>query len=250
MIVDALQRVSRPGRSPIYAQLEAETRSFSPSAVQPLWIVMGLVVAFGIPFVFADLAGIQRDAYYAVYGGSVAAFLALWARLTGQDVRALATRHVRAMVILSVVCGGLLAFIVLREPATGHPGGWKFAGEILWRGVVYGAVDGLLLSAFPILATFAAFSAKPLRRRSRKAVAGIGALALSVSLAFTAVYHLGYPDFRGSKVKKPLSGDLIWSVPTLATLNPVGAPLAHIALHVAAVTHSYETGTFLPPHRK
>jgi hypothetical protein len=81
-------------------------------------------------------------------------------------------------------------------------------------------------------------------------VAGIGALALAVSLAFTAVYHLGYPDFRGSKVKKPLLGDLIWSAPTLATLNPVGAPLAHIALHVAAVTHSYDTGTFLPPHRK
>jgi hypothetical protein len=51
-------------------------------------------------------------------------------------------------------------------------------------------------------------------------------------------------------VKKPLSGDLIWSAPTLATLNPAGASVAHIALHVAAVIHSSDTGTFLPPHQK
>ena len=80
-------------------------------------------------------------------------------------------------------------------------------------------------------------------------MAAIGALALAVSIAFTAVYHLGYPDFRGSKVKKPIAGSLIWGAPTLLTLNPLGAPAAHIALHVTAVTHSYQTTTFLPPHR-
>ena len=217
MFVDAQQRVSRPGRSPIYTRPRAQTPALSRGQVQSLWIVIGLVVAFGIPFLFADLAGMRRDAYYAIYVVSVVGFLALWVRLTRQDVAAMVTRHLRALVVLTVLCGALLLFIVLRDPATGHPGGWTFAGEILWRGVVYGAVDGLLLSAFPILATFAAFSAKPLRRRSRKAVAGIGALALTVSLAFTAVYHLGYPDFRGSKVKEPLSGDLIWSAPTLLT---------------------------------
>lgn len=63
-----------------------------------------------------------------------------------------------------------------------------------------------------------------------------------------ATYHLGYSDFRSSKLRKPVTGDLIWGVPTLATLNPIGAPLAHIGLHVAAVTHSYDTDLFLPPH--
>ena len=47
---------------------------------------------------------------------------------------------------------------------------------------------------------------------------------------------------------KPVTGDLIWSVPTLATLNPVGAPIAHVGLHVAAVAHNYDTELFLPPH--
>jgi len=41
----------------------------------------------------------------------------------------------------------------------------------------------------------------------------------------------------------------VWSVPTLVTLNPIGAPIAHAGLHVTAVWHSYETDVFLPPHR-
>jgi hypothetical protein len=40
----------------------------------------------------------------------------------------------------------------------------------------------------------------------------------------------------------------VWSVPTLATLNPIGAPIAHAGLHVGAVAHCYDTDLFLPPH--
>src|SRR5438045_7400740 len=85
-----------------------------------------------------------------------------------------------------------------------------------------------------------AFGARPLRERTKRAVLGIGVLALAASLAFTAVYHLGYSDFRGSKLRKPVAGDVLWSAPTLLTLNPVGAPLAHAALHVTAVAHAYD----------
>jgi hypothetical protein len=211
---------------------------------------VGLVLAFGVPFVFADLAGLQRDLYYALYVGGVFTFVGLWARKTQQPVREFLTRHWRWAVSLGVVAGALLTFTVLREPSTSHPGGLTFVGAILWRGVAYGAADGLLLSAFPIIAVFGLFASKPLRERSRTAVAGIGALALVVSLLFTAVYHTGYPEFRGSKVARPLTGDVIWSVPTLVTLSPLGAPVAHVAMHVTAVVHSYHTDLFLPPHEQ
>lgn len=72
---------------------------------------------------------------------------------------------------------------------------------------------------------------------------------MAASLAMTATYHLGYRDFRSEKLRKPLTGDLVWSVPTLATLNPVGAPLAHVGLHVGAILHNPDTTLFLPPHR-
>jgi hypothetical protein len=64
----------------------------------------------------------------------------------------------------------------------------------------------------------------------------------------TTVYHLGYSDFRSEKVGKPLIGNAAWSVPTLATANPLGAPLAHVWLHVTAVLRNEDSETFLPPH--
>jgi hypothetical protein len=112
---------------------------------------------------------------------------------------------------------------------------------------VYGAADGLLLSAFPILLVFAVFEKSRLRRRVGGVIA-VGAIAMAASLAMTAVYHAGYSDFRGSKLSKPVTGDLVWSVPTLATLNPVGAPIAHVGVHITAVVHNYDTELFLPPH--
>jgi hypothetical protein len=87
--------------------------------------------------------------------------------------------------------------------------------------------------------------------RLRDRIAGkalIGTIAMLASIGITAVYHLGYSDFRSEKLRKPIVGDVIWSAPTLATLSPLGAPIAHAGLHVSAVVHSYDTNTFLPPH--
>jgi hypothetical protein len=114
--------------------------------------------------------------------------------------------------------------------------------------VAYGAADGLLLSAFPILAVFAAAEGSKLRRRKFGTVV-IGAAALLASLVMTTVYHLGYSDFRSAMVTRPVTADLVWSVPTLVTLNPIGTPITHAGMHVTAVVHSYETDVFLPPHR-
>jgi len=95
---------------------------------------------------------------------------------------------------------------------------------------------------------FAALAGSALNHTFRGKVV-IGAVALLASLAMTAAYHAGYSDFRSQKIQKPLTGDVAWSIPTLVTLNPIGAPIAHAGMHTSAVLHSYETETFLPPHR-
>jgi hypothetical protein len=207
-----------------------------------------MALAFLVPYVLADRIGLPRDLYYGLYAAAAVALFAGWAHDTGQSVRAMLARRWRLAVVLGVVFAGISAFIATRaEDAGGHPGGIEFAGALVWRGLVYGAADGLLLSAFPILLVFAALRDSRLRRRAGGLVA-VGAVAMIASLAMTAVYHAGYGDFRSSKLRKPVTGDLIWSVPTLATLNPVGAPIAHVGLHVGAVVHDYDTQLFLPPH--
>jgi hypothetical protein len=212
------------------------------------WLAAGLVLFFLIPFVLTDLVSINRDLYYGIYIVAVFGFVGAWVGCANDAPLGVLTRNWRAGVGLGVLFVGAMTAIVLNEPATSHPGGLDFVAALVWRGVLYGLADGLILSAFPILAVFAAFAGTRMMARWRGKVA-VGALALAASLLFTAVYHLGYADFRGEKLRKPLAGDLIWSVPTLATLSPLGAPIAHAGLHVSAVVHSYQTDIFLPPHK-
>ena len=212
------------------------------------WLGGGLVLAFLVPYVFADALGMSRDLYYGLYGVAVIGLFALWAHETGYDLRVAARRRWPWAVGLGAAAAGVLTVVVLRsEDATSRPDGPELIGAVVWRGLVYGAVDGLLLSAFPILVVFAALAGTRLERRFRGKVV-IGVVALLASLAMTAAYHAGYSDFRSDKMSKPVTGDLVWSVPTLVTLNPIGAPIAHAGMHVTAVLHSYETDTFLPPH--
>ena len=51
----------------------------------------------------------------------------------------------------------------------------------------------------------------------------------------------GIPAMQGSSSSDPTQNPLV-------TLNPIGAPIAHVGMHVSAVLHSYDTDTFLPPH--
>ena len=229
------------------AARRSETRPVSAWA-HVEWLGAGLVVGFAVPFLLADTLGLARDLYYGVYGAVVIAFVFGWARATGQHLGRAARKRVPLTLALATIAGAILVAIVVgTDDPTPRPGGLAFVAALAWRGVFYGAVDGVLLSVFPILVVFAAFAGTRLRRR-RSGTIAIGAIALAASLLMTAVYHLGYSDFRSEKLRKPLVGDLIWSAPTLLTLNPIGAPIAHAALHSAAVARSYETNIFLPPH--
>ena len=213
------------------------------------WLGGGMALAFVVPYVFADVLEIERDLFYGLYAAAVVALFALWSRATGYDLVAAARRRWLAALLLGLAVAGVLVGLVLAtEDATARPGGLELVGAVAWRGIVYGVADGLLLSVFPILVVFAALAGTRLDRSLGGKIA-IGAIALVASLAMTGVYHAGYSDFRSEKMRKPLTGDVIWSVPTLVTLNPIGSPIAHAGLHTSAVLHSYETDTFLPPHR-
>jgi hypothetical protein len=213
------------------------------------WLAGGFTLAFTLPFVLTDVLAVNRDVFYGILAAAVLALFVAWARSTGYELREAVRRHWVWALGLGMAIAGLLAFMVVRtEDATPRPDGIELAGAVLWRGLVYGAADGLLLSVFPILVVFAAFARSRLNEAGFVGKMAIGVVAIVASLAMTAIYHAGYSDFRSGKITQPLRGDVAWSVPTLVTLNPIGAPVAHVGLHVSAVLHSYETDTFLPPH--
>ena len=212
------------------------------------WLAGGLIGGFLVPFVLADRLGLQRDVYYGIYALFVFGLAAGWMRDTDQSLRELVSRRWRLALGLVIGFSALAVFLVLKaSDGSGHPGGLGFVSAVFWRGIVYGAADGVLLTAFPIVVVYAAFNVRP-GRSSRRRTVRVGALALATSMLFTAVYHLGYSDFRSKKVAKPMAGDLVWSPPTLLTANPIGGPIVHMTMHVTAVTDDYKTDVFLPPH--
>lgn len=226
---------------------EAPRKRSSGSLSHLLWIPAGAAVGFGASFVFADLIALPVDLYYLIYFAVVLGFLAFYARRTELDVRAWASRRLVWGVLLGIAGGLVLMRGVLARPETAHLSGATLAWALVWRGVAYGSVDGLLLFAFPWIVVWRAFGAEEKGWGPR---IGSGAVALASILLITTTYHLGYRDFRSPMIAQPNIGSTIGSVPTLATANPVASPIAHVFLHVTAVVHSPETDLFLPPHRE
>jgi hypothetical protein len=209
------------------------------------WFVLGSIVAFGIPYAGVSLLDVQHDLYYGAYFAITLAMLATYVRSEHVDLHALFTRNWIWSLAAGVPVAAFVMWNVFRtDEATARPHGAYLAFEILWRGVGYGTIDALLLTVFPCVVAYSMLHGRltTVSRRARYI-----AIAVPMILVITAAYHLGYPQYRQDGVAKPEVGNTLISIPMLATANPIGSIGAHVAMHVTAVTHSYETTIFLPP---
>lgn len=217
-----------------------------PVGVRHLWWIPGAAgVGFLASFAFTDWLRFPATASQLVHVLLVAGLLGLYVQRTGPPVRAILRRRLGPGLALGVVGGLTLAWRVWADPPSTGQTGILFVWDLLWRGVIYGTIDGLLLSAFPWLVTWRALGGETASVPKR---VGLSLLALGCALGVTSAYHLGYPDFRGPKVGKANLGNAIATLPTLLAASPVASPLAHAILHVAAVVHDPQSDLFLPPH--
>ena len=100
------------------------------------------------------------------------------------------------------------------------------AGRLLWEGVLYGAAEGVLLSALPVLAAWQSFRLLGWTDTTLGAI-GSGALAVLASAVVIWVHHLGYREFRTTRaIVLPIIACGILSIAYLLTrsaIAPVGA---------------------------
>lgn len=211
---------------------------------QARWFVSGAALAWTVPYLFSSILELHHDLYLGIYMACVVAWLGVYARATALDVRGLFVRHWRASLLVGVVATALLINNVLAEDGTDRPDGAYFVFELIWRGGLYGAVDALLLTAFPCAVVYTAMGGDLSGWRRRLGYFGA---SLALVLTITAVYHLGYAQYRQDGIAEPETGNTIISVPALLTANPLGAVIAHTGMHVASAEHIYETDVRLPP---
>jgi hypothetical protein len=226
------------------AQPHETTTMRTPSHL--LWIPTGAAVGFLASFIFGDLILLPVDLYYLIYFGVVLGFVALYTKTTGLDLRMWTTRRLAWGLALGALGGLMLTQGVLARPATEGLTGAMLVWALAWRGVAYGLVDGLLLLAFPWIVVWRALDAE---ERGWPRRAGASAVAWIAILLVTTTYHLGYGEFRSTRIAQPNIGSTIGAVPTIVSGNPAASVLSHVFLHVTAVVHSPETELFLPPHR-
>lgn len=213
-------------------------------AVQLTWFAIAVAVGFAIPWLGS---GLQHDVYLGVYFAAVVVLFAGYASATQLDVRATLVRRWKLGAGLGLVFGFVLVRNVLADSATPRPHGAYFAFELLWRGGIYGAVDALLLTVLPCVVAHRALGGRMGNWRGRLTYF---ASALALVMTITAVYHLGYAQYRQDGVGAPETGNALISMPMLLSTNPIGSVADHAAMHIAAVTHTYETTVRLPPPAK
>jgi hypothetical protein len=209
------------------------------------WFALGSIIAFLIPYVGVSVLDLQHDVFYLAYFALTLTLLASYARIEQVSVRELFTRNwVWSVGIGAVTAAALWRNVVVGSNATPRPHGAYFIFELAWRGVGYGVVDALLLTAFPCAVAYAILGGQTdgIRGRIR-----FIALALPLIWLITATYHVGYPQIRQDGVSRPETGNTIISVPALLTTNPAGLIVAHVTMHVTAVNHAYQTRDYLPP---
>ncbi|MGD2166426.1 MAG: hypothetical protein PVH50_12960 [Anaerolineae bacterium] len=212
-----------------------------------IWVFAAGVVGFAITAVFAGWLELRREWVVLAYLAIAGAFLygyAVWSQI---DL----IQAVRRRWLLGLAGAAIVGFIAARkvslQPTSPRSHGAQFAFDLLWCGVVYGALDGIFLSVMPLLATREAFSELGWLGGWAGAV-GAGLVGLLASTYVTTAYHWGYPEFRGTEVGMPILGNNLMSLGMILTRNPLTATVSHVAMHVAAVIHGMEATIQLPPH--
>ena len=223
-------------------------RPASEAVRQLVWFAAVCAVAFLVPYLGVSVLDLQHDVYYLVYFAVTIAAVATYVRVERVEVAEIFQQRWRWSLGVGVVVAALLVFNVFKtSDATARPHGAYFLFELLWRGVGYGVVDTLLLTILPC---FVAYKLLHGHVAGLKGKLRFTALALPLVLMVTATYHWGYPQYRQDGLSRPETGNVLISIPTFATVNPVGSVVAHVSQHITAVTHAYESPIFNPPQVK
>lgn len=213
------------------------------------WIAAAGLLSFLISAIFSARLQLRRNIFLIPYIGLSFLFFLAYVKWSGLSIPAL-IQHNWIWGILGAV---LLSFITIRQvlsqPASPRAKGVQLAFELLWPGFLYGLTDGLLLSVFPVIATWQAFTLLNWTVDWPGKIL-VSIFAILASMFVTTTYHAGYIEFRGRRLIIANIGNTIMTLGCIITANPMAAMICHPAMHMAAVLHGPAKVVQLPPHYK
>src|SRR6185295_14720994 len=200
------------------------------------WIVAAGLLGFAITLVFSALLRLPRDIFLVPYIGFTLLLLYAYIRWSGLSIQDLILHNWVWGVVGAVILGIVTIRNVLSQPASPRSQGFHLAFDLLWSGFLYGLTDGLLLSVFPVVATWQAFTLLGWTTTGPGRIL-VAILAVLASMFVTSAYHFGYIEFRGKRLVIANVGNTVMTLGVLVTSHPLTAILCHPAMHMAAVLH-------------
>jgi len=210
-----------------------------------LWLAGITGAAFLVSWLLSDLRPTRRVFYIPALSVVTGALTAGYLAWGGGGVSFWTNRWGYGLVG-AVVAGIFLTAVLRRGRVRSSEPGSITAGTLGWDGLVYGAAEGLLLSVLPVLVVYQMLFSNGWD--GGWSLFGAATLALVASIVVIVAHHLGYPDFRSSRVKmgQAILGCGVLSLAYLLTASVIAPILAHAALHVAVTRFGME----LPPHEE
>jgi len=212
------------------------------------WILAAAVLGLAISTVFSGWLRLPRRTFLLVYIVLAAPFLYAFFRWSDNNIGNLLRHNWAWGLLLAVLVGAFQVRNVLSQSASPTSQGPQLAFDILWLGVVYGALDAVLLSVLPVLGTFQGFSGFAWAHDIPGKIL-VGIVAILLSLAVTVAYHIGYPEYRvAGAIAGPSIGNGMCSLGYVLSNSPLAAILSHISMHITGVLHGPASVVQLPPH--
>jgi hypothetical protein len=202
--------------------------------------------AYLVSYAGSTVLGLTRPGFVLLHVIASGAFVLIYFKWSGASWVETPRILMRGVAAGLTAAALLTSLLVIGSDAVDATSLEDLALGLLGLGVAYGGVDALLLTVAPmdaVRSTARASEAAGPRRRLATA-----ALALSASAAVTALYHLGFKEFRGPTLALPLVGNTVVSLAYVLSASRAAPLIAHVGLHVAGVLLATGAGGPLPPH--
>jgi len=189
-----------------------------------IWIFDLCVLLFGLPLLFVNLFKVPIDLYYLIFLISTAGFLLYYKKSSSLEARASLKSGWALGFILAVFFGlGFISYSLVDLP--GVLGMFKSISlmVVLWRGIIFGLASGIIISVFPFVVTWRALAGTNPGNFRR---AGVIVIAVFFIALTSFSYSMGLTGLSRDSMKDRITMNLIASIPTLVSGNPMAAPIA------------------------
>lgn len=193
------------------------------------WLTAGMILVLALPLLILRLLKIQTDLYYLIFASVSIAFLYYYRKRSDLKIKASIKSGWALGLILAVFFG--LGFVSYNLTINSNIAVSDInAAAVIWRGLVFGFISGIVLTAFPFITVWRSFAGKNPSRFRRFGLVTISAFAIFL---MSLCHSIGYAGLDKEKMANQIKVNLVAGLPTLLSGNPMASPIAGTFLKVS-----------------